>query len=71
MTDRIQSLIVDYGKAKDRCRYLKHLPKEYKRKPDIDRILFSRGQDNTFSADELYACFDGATRSRYAGRGFS
>ena len=60
LTDRIQSLIVDYGKAKDRCRYLKHLPKEYKRKPDIDRILFSRGQDNTFLADELYACFDGA-----------
>ena len=61
LTDRIQSLIENYETAKSRCRYLKHLPKDFKRRSDIDRILFSRGQENLYSTDELYALFDGAS----------
>ena len=61
LIDRIQSLIQDYETAKNRCRYLKHLPKDFKRKSDIDRILFSRGQENDYTPDELYALFDSAS----------
>lgn len=61
LTDRIQLLIGDYETAKGRCRYLKHLPKDFKRRSDIDRILFSRGQEKMYSADELYALFDSAS----------
>ena len=61
LSERIQSLIRDYETAKGRCRYLKHQSKDFKRKTDIDRILFSRGQENIYSTDELYALFDSAT----------
>ena len=61
LIDRIQSLIQDYEAAKGRCRYLKHLPKDFKRRSDIDRILFSRGQENDYTPDELYALFDSAS----------
>ena len=58
LKNRIKSLIEDYEAAKGRCRYLKHLPKDFKRRSDIDRILFSRGQENAYTPDELYALFD-------------
>ena len=58
---RIQSLIEDYEATKGRCRYLKHLPKDFKRRSDIDRILFSRGQENDYTPDELYALLDGTS----------
>lgn len=61
LTDRIQSLIQDYEAAKGRCRHLKHLPKDFKRRSDIERILFSRGQENAYTPDELYALFDNAS----------
>ena len=61
LISRIQSLIQDYETAKGRCRYLKHLPKDFKRRSDIDRILFSRGQENIYTADELYTLFDGVS----------
>ncbi len=61
LTDRIQSLIGNYETAKGRCRYLKHLPKDFKRRSDIERILFSRGQENDYTPDELYALFDSAS----------
>ena len=58
---RTQSLIEDFEAAKGRCRYMKHLPKDFKRRSDIDRILFSRGKENMYSTDELYALFDNAS----------
>ena len=61
LKNRIQSLIEDYETAKGRCRYLKHLPKDFKRRSDIERILFSRGQENDYTPDELYALFDSAS----------
>ena len=61
LISRIQSLIQDYETAKGRCRYLKHLPKDFKRRSDIDRILFSRGQENIYTSDELYTLFGGVS----------
>ena len=61
LISRIQSLIQDYETAKGRCRYLKHLPKDFKRRSDIDRILFSRGQENIYTSDELYTLFGGGS----------
>lgn len=61
LIDRIQTLIQDYETAKGRCRFLKHQSKDFKRKTDIDRILFSRGQENIYSTDELYSLFDSAS----------
>ena len=52
------SLIADYEEAVQRIRRNRHLPEgKLKRKTDIERILFARGQENDYSADELYAVF--------------
>lgn len=39
-------------------RYLRHIPKDLKRRRDIERILFARGQENEYSVDSLYALLD-------------
>lgn len=59
--DRTRSIITAYREALSRLRYLRHLPKERKRQSDIERILFARGQENNFTADELYHAFDDMT----------
>ena len=56
--NRTQSIITAYREALSRLRYLRHLPKERKRLSDIERILFARGQENNFTAEELYHAFD-------------
>ena len=54
----MDTLIVDYNEALTRIRRSRHLPppKDGRRR-DINRILFSRGQDEDFTADDLYAVF--------------
>jgi hypothetical protein len=54
----MQALIADYTEALARIRRSRHLPppKDGRRR-DINRILFARGQDADFTADELYAVF--------------
>ena len=58
---RIESLIKDYHEALKRVRHTKHLPVDMKRKSDVYRILFARGQEKGYSVDELYSVFDNMT----------
>lgn len=58
------SLIADYEEAQRRVRFLRHSPEAMKRRSDIDRILFARGQENEYSTDTLYALFDLETPDR-------
>lgn len=62
--ERMASLIADYEEAQRRMRYLRHSPEAMKRRSDIDRILFARGQENEYSTDTLYALFDLETPDR-------
>jgi len=56
--DRVTSIIRDYETALQRIRYINHIPSEMKRKGDIYRILYARGQENDYSVDELYSLFE-------------
>ena len=58
MLDRVASIIRDYETALQRIRYINHIPSEMKRKGDIYRILYARGQENDYSVDELYSLFE-------------
>ena len=61
MLTRVGSLIADYETALNRARYVKHISTDMKRKNDIYRILFARGQEKDYTVDELYSVFDGMT----------
>ncbi len=56
--DRVASIIRDYETALQRIRYVNHIPSEMKRKGDVYRILYARGQENDYSVDELYSLFE-------------
>lgn len=56
--ERTRSMIEAYRAALGRMRHIRHLPSEMKRRGDIERILFSRGQEKDYGANELYALFD-------------
>ena len=56
--ERTKTVIAAYHEAMNRNRFIRHIPKERKRKTDIERILFARGQENRYSVDELYSAFD-------------
>ena len=56
--ERTKSIISAYREALSRIRYIKHLPADRRRRNDIEQILYSRGQENDYSLDELYALFD-------------
>ncbi len=64
MMERMTSVIADYEEALRRIRYLHHTPESMKRKNDVDRILFARGQENDYTVDELYAAFDRASADK-------
>lgn len=55
---RVSALIADYETALKRIQYVKHTAMDMKRKNDVYRILFARGQENDYTVDELYAAFD-------------
>ena len=59
MLTRVAGLISEYETALNRVRHIKHLSTDMKRKGDIYRILFARGQEKDYTVDELYAVFDG------------
>ena len=59
MLNRVDALIADYETALSRVRYIKHISTDMKRKGDIYRILFARGQEKDYTVDELYSVFDG------------
>ena len=59
--ERVKAVVTAYHAADARIRFIKHLSTDLKRQKDVTRILFSRGQLNTVSAEQLYALFDGAS----------
>ncbi|MBR5949694.1 MAG: hypothetical protein IKZ82_13775 [Clostridia bacterium] len=56
--EQTKAIISAYREALSRIRYIKHLPADRRRRSDIEQILYSRGQENDYSLDELYALFD-------------
>ncbi|MBO4870121.1 MAG: hypothetical protein J5585_10465 [Clostridia bacterium] len=58
--ERVKAVVSAYHAADARIRFIKHLSTDFKRQKDVVRILFSRGQLNTVSAEQLYALFDAA-----------
>lgn len=55
--NRVGALIADYEACLKRIRSCRAPAKENKRKADIERILFRRGQEDIYDTDELYALF--------------
>lgn len=55
---KVESIIADYEEALKRVRQVRHTTSDMKRKADVYRILFARGQEKEYSVDELYAAFD-------------
>ena len=53
--ERVSALLSDYETCLSRIRACRVEPKEKKRKSDIERILFARGQEEFWDTDELYA----------------
>ena len=60
---KVESIIADYEEALKRVRQVRHTSTDMKRRNDIQRILFARGQETEYSVDELYAAFDDVTPS--------
>ena len=58
LLSRMTAIIDDYETAIRRCRYLRGGGADLKRKNDIRRILFARGQEEQYDVDALYAAFD-------------
>ncbi|MDD4494934.1 MAG: hypothetical protein PHV32_11435, partial [Eubacteriales bacterium] len=55
----MKTLISDYEEALNRIRRSWHIGDiKMNRRNDIERILYSRGQENDFTADELYTVFN-------------
>ena len=55
--EAVSELLKDYEACLARIRACKVLAKEKKRKSGIHRVLFSRGQEELYDIDELYALF--------------
>ena len=62
----MKAVITDYEEALQRIQISRIQPKEMQRKSDIERILFARGQENQYTADELYGIFDGYDADKIA-----
>lgn len=55
----MKSVIADYEEAYRRIRISRLATSDMKRRSDVDRILFARGQEEEYTADELYGLFAG------------
>ena len=55
--ERVDSLLAAYEACLKRIRSCRAPSKENKRKADIERVLYRRGQEDVFDTDELYALF--------------
>lgn len=55
--DRVKGLIDDYEACLRRIRSCRAPLKDNRRKSDVERILFRRGQEDEYDTDELYALF--------------
>ena len=69
--NRVEALLSDYEACLKRIRSCRAPSRENKRKADIERVLYRRGQEDLFDTDELYALFqtvdpEHLTRLRFA-----
>ena len=55
----MKSVIADYEEAYRRVRISRLATSDMKRRSDVERILFARGQEEEYTADELYGLFFG------------
>ena len=55
---RVEALVTDYEEALRRCRYTMRSSQYMTRKTDVQRILFSRNQEDQYTVEELYHLFD-------------
>ena len=55
----MESVIADYEEAYRRVRISRLATSDMKRRSDVERILFARGQEEEYTADELYGLFAG------------
>ena len=62
--ERIKALVTDYERCLSRIRACGQLVKDRQRRNDIQRILYSRGQDRKYDADMLYTLFQGTPPER-------
>ena len=62
----VSALLKDYEACLSRIRSCRVPSKEKPRKKDIDRILYSRGQEEQVDSDELYALFQNLPSERVA-----
>lgn len=53
----VDALLRDYDACLSRIRACRAPVKEKKRKSDVERILYARGQEDVYDPDELYALF--------------
>ena len=53
----VDALLRDYDACLSRIRACRVPAKEKKRKSDVERILYARGQEDAYDPDELYALF--------------
>ena len=53
----VDALLQDYDACLSRIRACRVPLKEKKRKSDVERILYARGQEDAYDPDELYALF--------------
>ncbi len=66
VVDFTKTLIGEYESVLRRIRIVRIEPKSMARRGDIQRILFSRGQEEQFTAEELYGVFQNLTAEEIA-----
>ena len=62
--EKLSALITDYERCLSRIRACGQPVKDRQRRNDIQRILYSRGQDREYDADMLYILFQGIPAER-------
>lgn len=62
MMERVCSIIADYEEAKRRCESYQHLKPSTNYRKDVQRILFSRDQEDEISVEDLYHSFERCSR---------
>jgi len=62
IVERVRSIIEDYEEAKRRCESYRHLKPSTNYRKDVQRILFSRDQENEISVEDLYHGFERYSR---------
>lgn len=62
IVERVRSIIEDYEEAKRRCEAYRHLKPSTNYRKDVQRILFSRDQEDEISVEDLYHSFERYSR---------